>query len=224
MRIISKFHDYYDSAMSHGQDRSVVFIRNSEIQKPPVPISGMNIKSPRIHKNETFKIFYGVIGFCGKTYPFARFEEDYFENDIYHSIRDYAYSYEEYKILCEEYGVTQGKWEGNTTSNFFRQQNFEDFMISQKLAIFSYEHTSDSLGMRAPIYTVNPILRPYQFYRIFDPYSAFQELDMWIGGVLPQSENMTDVVSDKYRIEQHGYDKHSFRNLPNPRKTSKIRR
>jgi len=61
---------------------------------------------------------------------------------------------------------------------------------------------------------INPPLKGIQFYRLFGPVEAFQELDMFWGGVLaPESQPMVSIA-DKDRITQHGFNKRSFRKDP----------
>lgn len=57
-------------------------------------------------------------------------------------------------------------------------------------------------------------LKPYQFYKQFDPYQAYQEIAMFVDGVLPGKDNAMARISDKDRVAQHGFDKWSFRRLP----------
>ena len=62
---------------------------------------------------------------------------------------------------------------------------------------------------------INPPMRDYQFYRKMDPYTTYQELDMWISGTLAYPQNMMIEVEDKYRIMAHGFDvKYGFRKRP----------
>jgi hypothetical protein len=61
---------------------------------------------------------------------------------------------------------------------------------------------------------VNPALKDFQFYKVYGPVEAYQELDMFWGGVLaPESSPMIEVP-DKYKIAGHGFDQHSFRKAP----------
>jgi hypothetical protein len=59
-------------------------------------------------------------------------------------------------------------------------------------------------------YKVNPCLKDIEFQRVLDPFTAYQELDQWISGVLGQNPE-PDEVSDKVKIQQHGFDSWSFR-------------
>lgn len=55
-------------------------------------------------------------------------------------------------------------------------------------------------------------LREYDFARSMDPYTLFQELSMFVGGVLPRNPNpMVVIKDDKIKIAKHGFDKWSFR-------------
>lgn len=52
-----------------------------------------------------------------------------------------------------------------------------------------------------------------QFWKVLDAYSAFQELDMWLGGVLPRSASPAiEIADDRIRIHKAGFDaRTSFR-------------
>lgn len=69
------------------------------------------------------------------------------------------------------------------------------------------------LDRRYPIFNINVSnLKEYSFQRIVPPILAYQEISMFIGGVLPRKENQTVVLEDKYKIQKSGFDlKTSFR-------------
>jgi hypothetical protein len=56
-------------------------------------------------------------------------------------------------------------------------------------------------------------LKRLGFAKALDPYTAFQELSMWIGGVLGgTSPEIVTIKDDKTLIEGHGFDnRFSFR-------------
>lgn len=55
-------------------------------------------------------------------------------------------------------------------------------------------------------------LSRYGFYKALDPYSAMQELSMFIGGVLGNVEpNTVQITDEKTLVAKHGFDKWSFR-------------
>jgi len=61
---------------------------------------------------------------------------------------------------------------------------------------------------------VNGCLSEYDFARVVEPYVMFQEIEMYLGGVLCSKENGDISISDKDRIKQHGFDDASFRKQP----------
>ena len=61
---------------------------------------------------------------------------------------------------------------------------------------------------------LNPCLRMIEFYRCLDPYTAFQEISMFISGVMGGQAPPMIQVSDTVRLEKHGFDRvTSFRNM-----------
>jgi hypothetical protein len=66
---------------------------------------------------------------------------------------------------------------------------------------------------------VNPCLREFGFMRVKDTYTAFQELQDYIGGILGQPEPAILHVSERDSLKQHGFDEQwSFRNPDPPRR------
>ena len=62
---------------------------------------------------------------------------------------------------------------------------------------------------------INPILKEYQFAKVFDPYTAFQEIQMYVSGVLGVNKDGTEFpATEKQKVAQHGMDKWSFRKPP----------
>lgn len=59
--------------------------------------------------------------------------------------------------------------------------------------------------------TLTPVLANSRFYKVKDPFAAFQEISMYLAGVIPRQMPELVQISDKDRIAQHGFDKHSFR-------------
>ena len=52
-----------------------------------------------------------------------------------------------------------------------------------------------------------------------DTFTAFQEIQMYISGVLGTGEKEIIEVEDKYKIPQHGFNKWSFRREPTKKKS-----
>lgn len=61
---------------------------------------------------------------------------------------------------------------------------------------------------------LNPCLKDAQFIRKMNPHTCFQELSMFIGGVMAHNDT-PEPVDNKYKIIAHGFDlKDSFRKGP----------
>jgi len=87
-----------------------------------------------------------------------------------------------------------------------------DWMIAEKVSILVEEPPKYPKDERE--FQVNPFtLKQLDFARALDPYTAFQELSMWIGGVLGgTSPEIVTIKDDKTLIEGHGFDnRFSFR-------------
>ncbi len=97
---------------------------------------------------------------------------------------------------------------------FFERQGSDELMqwsAENRIAI-AVLHVSGQF--EKSLLEINPPLKGIQFYRLFGAAAAFQELDMFWGGILaPESQPMV-VISDKDRISQHGFNARSFRKDP----------
>lgn len=56
----------------------------------------------------------------------------------------------------------------------------------------------------------NALLRPVEFFRVFDPYRAYQEISMYMGNMAFPNRPIPHI-SDEVMAEAKGFDKFSFR-------------
>ena len=88
---------------------------------------------------------------------------------------------------------------------------FENELLTNKIVTAVLNSYLNSEGNH---FTINLPLKEVDFYRKFDAWQAYQELSMYIGGVLaPESKPMIKT-DDKYKVIGHGFDEMSFRKLP----------
>jgi len=239
MRIISKFKDYYDSALAFGQDKSVVFVRDQqELDLKQSPYDLLNQHSPKVQleykKKKDTEMFFGpvVIVFCGKTYrgmmvrrvtqlePAKRvygFTDT--ELKVFFSAEELEAYLAEYEMIIKD--ETRYAWmvdKSVKVREFLGAQGtteLMDYCIANRFVTLTYnESIPDSYNWRqvnTKSWVANGNIGNLNFFKVFDPFSAYQELDMFISGTLPQSTAMPIEISDKDRIAQHGFDKHSFR-------------
>lgn len=239
MYIISKNKDYYDGvAGSMGIDKTIVYERHPiEIENySDIPdefkVDNVwqhryenhfyNIGYSYIDTNKTKKyneVYSFIVGFCGKLYLGWKFNYKIKKEGIAldETKVDIVYGFENAKKF-----LTEKNWKHNLDDdvkfienynpiNIFRKINAPIFIVdtntNKKLR---YHNHCTIMGK----FIINPLLKDYEFYKLIDSFQAFQEIQMFLSGVLGSGENDIIVVEDKYKISQHGFDKWSFRKEP----------
>jgi hypothetical protein len=239
MYIISKQKDYYDGVVGTvGIDKTIVYERvlqeienKKEYPKTIVELcdgkrgdffSEQDLN--RYHLKKDQKKYVGscafIIGFCGKLYvgwklyrKVKRPRYDYTYDDV---VVDYCYDVNEaLKYIDGKRGKTnflQNALDVIANANVidvFREFNSPVF-------VYDYEWSESRFigGNYSQKFVVNPILKEFEFYKVLDTFTTFQEIQMFISGVLGTGEKEIIEVEDKYKIGQHGFDKWSFRREP----------
>ena len=248
MYIISKNKDYYDGVVgSVGMDKTLVYERtttdmtenmlkefkhsrnggwrNADRENPFLNIGYADIDRKKT-KKYTGKNFF-IIGFCGKLYlgwklyykvngwDLETGEEKEFTNT------DIVYGYENVKKFIRE-----SYWRGNLQDDINYVTSYDPIEMFRELKTPVFVHDTDAEIRRGEYgiiksnsnLIVNPVLKEYEFYKVVDAFAAFQEISMFIGGVLGIGEKEMIEVEDKYKIGQHGFDKWSFRREPSKKK------
>lgn len=79
-----------------------------------------------------------------------------------------------------------------------------------------YRTRTDDKGCPLPTRWLikNPILKDFDFGKLIDPYTASQEIEMYLGRLATNNTPPMPVGSDKVIAESKGFDKYSFRKLP----------
>lgn len=231
MRIISDFHDYYDSVQATGQDQSLIYFRKSEsIEVSEYPFPAFQISSYNADQNSICIKQY-TIGFCGKIFPVVSVknlaanksaicielkELDHFvEKCCSKKIAD-AY-HEKTKRRWTWYRYSKGIYRKNIEEYFAvcaaKKDAFKQMFFEKHCPIFIGELHEYWYGHHTGEITYNGCLKDLEFYRLFDTYSAFQEISMFLGGLaVPQKE--IPEVPDKIMVGIKGFDKWSFRTPP----------
>ena len=230
--------DYYDGvAGTTGIDKTLVYNREViELEEVKTPKIFRRKKFWRKENNNPFRDLgdfkfkrefydvcdeygYIIIGFCGKlyigwklyraekTYPFKVSTEIVFDVDYMKSIlepKSWHNNLEDSINYIQKFDAIQ----------IFRELNAPIFIFDSDYGRSNLEVKRYSISNHNPKFFVNPILKDYEFYKIFDAFQAFQEISMFMGGVLGRGEKEIVEVEDKYKITQHGFDKWSFRKEP----------
>ena len=211
MRIISKFHDYYDSVMRTGVDKECVYVRNeeeiilNEIWKHTGNLSDIKIESTQ-NKNYSCQIEKFIIGFCGKIYPCI-------EERI--SWRDYCYNHRQKIIFhySKEF-IDEKDYDKYFYKGSFFDKNFNEFeSYFEKYKVPVFVTLTDNLYSSGRKLILNPQLKKYEFFKIKDSYTTYQEIYMYLSGVLGVNQKEIINISDKDKIKKKGFDKFSFKKI-----------
>ena len=237
MRIKSTFHDYYDVVMGDGQDRTLLYVRKpvevpvgygahkqqlteeqAELAKdipnfPPLP--------GRSWRRTKLTVDSYVVGFCGKIYPvlalttMKSFDPVFCFNveqvDKFIGANFHKKEIEDYHASKSRWS-RRNRWSAEVTRKSFvkcfaefveKQDHYADFFEEKKCPIFIRDNTRSTI-------TFNGCLRELEFVRVIEPYTAFQELAMFWGG-MAQPNRPIPEVTDKDMVTAKGFDKYSFR-------------
>lgn len=205
MKIISKFKDYYDGvAQSKGIDNKIIYVRETK------NLFLKDFKYVYNHHLTTSKYFFPfrhgyrnsqefhtvIIGFCGKLYPLI-------VKNISYDNNEYIYDNNIIKELCKNHY--------DSFINMTNDKNILELFYKHKTPVFLLYGNNDNYNFK-----INPNLKKLEFFKIFDSSSAFQEIEMYISGVIGLNTEKPIEISDKSKIESHGFDyKYSFRKEKN---------
>ena len=246
MRIISKFHDYYDCIMREGMDLTQVWVRNEESiycnERKPAYDGDKPTKRKKLFKWTFVKmptvgrhaIKDGIIkkqhmiGFCGKIYPMLEYAKDSGEPQFLWNLKDVCEFYE--KHLTEEqweafngkkYGFMHSYYHKHYTEFFEKskqqESSFEKLFIEFNTPVFVAVRDSRERDDRI---ILNAKLADLDFVKKFDPYQAYQEIQMFFGSALSGSDGhkakykgqmIEPNIDDITKAESKGFDKWSFR-------------
>ena len=269
MKIISKFKDYYDSAVGYGIDPNLTYRRTkhdffddslfdvfgvedvNDVRQTVIgslksaPDSNFNYEFyvDGIREVEGYRTGSAFVGFCGVVYPAIHIYkrkptvrvpprnkvtlDDVSGSKIVFNIDELIKFGEEMRLpdLLANFGFVKSKplardikhYESTKRelTEFFasRPKCMDEIFFKTKTPIFVLK-CNNMWGDWCPVsLVVNDELNQYRFDRFFDPYTAFQEISMFIGGVLGTEGNPMVEVSDEVRIHKAGMDKTSFRNM-----------
>lgn len=223
MLIVSKFHDYYDTALSTGVDKTIVYERKEWRLKIPDFFRTKDTYTKRFVFSYYGKesLNFNIIGFCGKLYPLLTYKEDLWCGDKitnFYNFHDFENFLIEKKVKIsggENYFVYENVEKRWNKLIEFCNKDHEKFFLDNKIVCF----VTDNSDYRNPVLRINCCLKKYDFVKVKDPYTAFQDIMMYISGVLGTPNRPMIEIEDVVRLEAHGFDKKiSFRKAPTKRK------
>lgn len=246
MKLISNIHDYYDGAIQYSEDvlfdrMNLVEIVNNyqsrnKFKKAKQLVCGGNLILGFCGKLYPFVIDdYNVLYFKNqkdieivkKIYDARRENRIYLGNSElkiflmaagvlafsgYVGYDDKMHVVEDDSIFLE-YGVSSFVYYNSEYE--YTDERAHPLGTNQNIPILV-----DKNNNRLPrgILIKNPILRDFGFNRIVDPYTATQEIEMYLGKIAANNTPKMPVGSDKVIAESKGYDEWSFRKMPTKKK------
>ena len=214
-------HDYYDCALSLGIDPTIVLLRGKS-KSIPVKDAGGSLLGGRemsLLPSQSFIQRISIV-FCNKLYRGAaashsRWGEksQYFWNAS--KLRAYAAEVKNGKVDIRSSWYSRRREKTVTLEEYFTPVEVPEvvrrYMIQNKISIMVERETE---WHQERYFELNHTgLKQIGFMKALDPYTAFQELSMWIGGVLGgTSPEIVEIKDDRVLIENHGFDnRFSFR-------------
>jgi len=212
MRLRSDFHDYYDRAIGYGIDSKVVYERKTRHLKIAMR---SDIDIPTNGNCE-------LIGFCGQVHPLYRIKK-YERVAADNRCWSYAVVDQYFAYTFEDYQTQRKEWEKNimfdtareqTVKRFFHEWSFDTDRLFHEYATpiwaFNFRPWNDETN-----FVVDPPLKEYEFERVKDANSAFQEISVYLANILIEQKEVIEL-SDSYRVQKSGFDlKTSFRRAKN---------
>lgn len=121
--------------------------------------------------------------------------------------------------LDDEHWLHENRLSSDNLDSFFSyspRKAETDWLIDNRISVAisaTTDHQTGWLSKGRPGWYVNcDGLDKLGFAKCLDPYSAFQKLSQWVGGVLTgEGKPMVKITDEKVVLKKHGFDKQSFR-------------
>lgn len=231
MLIVSKFHDYYDTAMGQGIDKTVVYQRTTDVahwdRHYVDPAHSVPYRVPV--GDDRIELVCHELGFCGEWRPFVVARLTYsspltFLPRVFYSpallacfMQDVGFVDNSKRMRGAEGRPALIRSDAGR-EEYFKLYKDEALFIQHKCPVI-LRHVGENAWDRCPKeqYILNPRLADWQFQKVKDPFQAFQDIYMYISGVLGVGAREIVTISDKDKIHKHGFDAQSFRKAPTKR-------
>lgn len=199
MRVISKFKDYYDSVQMYGQD-DLIYLRTTKIESFKTRLLwGMSLNHKSYYDMSTF-----IVKFCGNYYKGIRVKS--------HDRKDsFFYSEDSIKHFLTNIGISitlNYRWDKrDCIGKYFNLIDYPTIITNEPIVVFDTTYTPQI----STNIIINPELRKYEFEKVKDPFTAYQEIFMFLSNKANPEPTMIEV-SDKVKAIKAGHgDKYSFR-------------
>lgn len=213
------FHSYY----SFRENQSTIRTRSHHIgfcgkiytvlEMIPVKYGNLNTKEARDHRRWCYTL-EDVDNFVRSNFKpddFANYQakgyaakNPWYYNDRRHNFESFFQKNEEYRQSIER-----------RAAPFF--ENLRPVFVATYEPVWEKIGKWGSKQTSAGRIAFNCSLKQYEFYRLFPPFQAFQEINMWLSNQAVPIKPIPEM-SDEIKAESKGFDKWSFRKEPTKKK------
>jgi len=232
MLIASDFKDYYDSGAAFGIDKTCVYARRNSVQ-PYHTVHAKKLGYDESYSENTVIKF--AVGFCGTIYPAIQIRNDITKiNDTFYDpqtcikfLRKIGFGLKQpeqkYRYYYRDPRYDEDIRSEDGIKRFFERpdrphywKSYEPLFLEHKTPIFRVGYNIvPGWDRHSQLLEINPNLKKIKFQKIKDPTTAFQDIFMYISGVLGTPERPMVEIEDKYKQQQHGHDDpYSFKRSP----------
>lgn len=216
--------------MGQGMDMETIYLREDKMVIEPSQRGYDNV-----YESDGQVLHAFTIGFCGQYYKclewngecfysYEKLDKAFADNGykLGHKITRYScYNRDIKRFFASESEKPKYKATPRIISKGEKRREAADKARRESCARFQYEPyepINDFERYRAPIIVImnhnethiNCRLRDYDFYKVKDPYTAYQEIFMWFVNVA-EPEPFVPQMDDKVKIDSHGFNQWSFR-------------
>jgi hypothetical protein len=232
--------DYYDGVGRYGRDTDVVFVRHKNKTMKPndilVPAYPQYlrplyaIKKPHLSTSiitidhDDVKIYPIIVWFCGRRYggveirslqpgKFSRIFYDLpeFKTFVHQQGYELSLSHQQgYELSSSRWMFNDHPyWEKQFSRTITEEQT--NWFIQNRITI-AVRHNRRLTPEAAQLWRIDGSdLSTIAFYTVKPPHDAFQEISMWVGGIMTRPAAPMVEISDADRAAKAGFSKWSFR-------------
>lgn len=235
MRIISKFKDYYDHAMGFGQDPNLVYVRDFDEESILMTSSYNRLALQkfqsaklehllkcaekfyiRTNGGDWFDAYNCFLIVAGKLYPGL-----YFDKEYYFSVEKLTQL--KNSLVKKEFRDSWAIRHIQSVIDQITLQRYRSRSVRGEYITIPVDYFYDEcVELNTPCLMIevgnyraniqyNPVLKDLGFAHVLDPFTCFQELEMFMGSVKTSQLDKLPEVADKYKIVEHGFNEKSFR-------------
>lgn len=200
MRIISSFHDYYDCVARCGEHSPFpIYLREPKV-----------VESDYRYRSRVFgDSIYGYdfeIDFCGKIYRAIKVRSTYYYSaQNLHNALSNILSKRQYQEYCERHN-----WFTTSKRNIENWFNPTGDDIPKSYSDFNTPISCKRYEGNKCITVRNCRLKDYEFHKVKDTYSCYQELEQYLSALAAPQEIIPEI-SNADKIAAHGFNRFSFR-------------